>query len=148
MTEASRTTPAGLWRYGKEFSRAGNLVHRKAHPRLSAPAYYLLGHSIELLLKAFLLGRGVPLQELRSKRLGHNLDALFERARYHQVGREIHLSQVDRGVLHLLNIEYSLKRFEYICAGPIHIPEWSLLQSLSSKLTSGLEEFCKCAPRT
>jgi len=146
MTEAARTTPAGLWRYGKEFSEAAHLVHREALPLLSAPAYYLLGHSIELLLKAFLLGRGVPLKELKSKRLGHDLDVLFRRAIDHQLGREIHLYQVDRGVIHELNIEYSWKRFEYICTGPIHIPDWPLSQALSNKLVSGLEEFCKCAP--
>lgn len=146
MTEAPRTTSAGLWRYGKEFSKAGDLVHQEAHSRLSAPAYYLLGHSIELLLKAFLLGRGIPLKDLKRKRFGHNLDALFERARYHQLGRVIHLTRVDHGVIHLLNIEYSIKRFEYIRTGPTYIPEWSLLVALSHKLASGLEEFCKSAP--
>ena len=45
----------------------------------SAPftAYYLLGHSLELLLKSFLIGRGTEVSELRSRKYGHDLEKLL-----------------------------------------------------------------------
>jgi hypothetical protein len=55
------------------------------------PYYFLLGQSIELSLKAFLLGRGVPLKELRSRKYGHNLETLLDEARRRKLGLEVKL---------------------------------------------------------
>jgi hypothetical protein len=43
--------------------------------------YFLLGHSIELALKAHLSASGVPERKLRSTMIGHNLDVAFQMAR-------------------------------------------------------------------
>ena len=102
-----------------------------------------MGHSIELSFKAFLLGRGVTVGDLRGRAMGHDLTALFARARRHQIGREVTLTAIDGGVIRLLNMEYMTKRFEYIRTGAIHIPDWSLLASLTYKLVSDLKEYCE-----
>ena len=47
------------------------------------PAYYRRGHSIELSLKSFLFGCGVPLPRLKT--LAHNLRALPDEAECHNI---------------------------------------------------------------
>lgn len=141
ISEGDRVTPLGLWRYAKEFYEAG-VAARQLYPnRVFVPSYYLMGHSIELSFKAFLRGRGCTIEELKG--WGHNLETLFKRAREHQLGREVVLTQVEGGVVHLLNTEYMSKRFEYIRSGSMSIPEWHLLQGCAGRLVRGLREFCE-----
>ena len=80
--------PFGVTRLSGEFLDAG--IATKAPPKdavqeLVQPAplvaFYLIGHSIELSLKAFLLGRGVSVTVLKSKRFGHDLSALLVESR-------------------------------------------------------------------
>ena len=82
------TTPFSTHRLAGEFLAAALKIQpvatsatAKLGQPLSLTAYYLLGHSIELSLKAFLLGRGVPIRTLRSKAYGHDLAALLHEAR-------------------------------------------------------------------
>lgn len=72
MDDEERTTPFCLWRYSKDYLDAANKLGKpkdsiiyEMRLRYSEPVYYLVGHSIELSLKAFLRGRGTPLKELR-----------------------------------------------------------------------------------
>ena len=73
-------------------------------------AYYLVGHSIELSLKAFLLSRGVPITALRKRPYGHNLAALLREARRRKLGRVAKLSRHDVAVVNLLNACYGTKK--------------------------------------
>ena len=72
-----------------------------AGDQVSLPAYYLWGHSIELSLKAFLFGCGVPLRKLKSKELGHNLEALVGEALRRNLKRVAHLNSREIGEIHL-----------------------------------------------
>ena len=45
-----------------------------------APVRFLFSHAIELYLKAYLMLRGVTIEELRSRALGHDLKRLTEKA--------------------------------------------------------------------
>jgi hypothetical protein len=57
-SDASRTTSTGMFRYALEFFAAGivtddQLAGKESHTL--TPANYLVGHSIELVFKAYLL---------------------------------------------------------------------------------------------
>lgn len=113
MRDDSRKVASAFWRRAKEFAAAANLVAETAGDRVSLPAYYLWGHSIELSLKVFLIRQGIPLSELKSKALGHNLTALLERAKSHGIERQVHLYPADVGVIKVLSQDYAEKKFEY-----------------------------------
>ncbi len=89
---------------------------------VSFVAYYLIGHSIELSLKAFLLGRGVPIVTLRSKAYGHNLSVLLREARRRKLGNVAKLTRHDLAVVNLLNTCYGAKEFEYVAIGFRRLP--------------------------
>ena len=137
------TTPYGMWRYGNDFRKAALAVSSHYNDRAFMPYYFLLGQSIELSLKAFLLGRGVSLKELRSKKYGHDLKALLDEARRHRLGLEVKLENTHCAVIHLLGIEYLDKRFQYIRTGLMHLPDIWLAQEAADKLSNGLEDYCR-----
>ena len=139
----NRTTPYGMWRYGDDFRKAALAVLSHHNERAFMPYYFLLGQSIELFLKAFLLGRCMPLKELRSRKYGHNLKALLDEARRRKLGREVKLEEVHCAAIHLLGIEYLDRRFQYIQTGTMYLPEAWLAQEAEDKLSSGLEPYCR-----
>lgn len=147
-----RTTSLGFWRHAKEFADAGSLVLNQAGSRVSLPAYYLLGHSIELSLKAFLVGRRLTVAKLRSKAFGHDLRVCLEEARRLKLGREVKLTRLEVGVIQLLSFDYAAKRFEYRETGVYHLPLINVLEKVTHKLVHGLKEFSENAaqktPRT
>ncbi len=138
-----RTTPYGMWRYGNDFLKAALVVLSRYNDRAFMPYYFLLGQSIELSLKAFLLGRGVSLKELRSKKYGHDLKALLDEAGRRRLGLKVKLENTHCAVIHLLGIEYLDKRFQYIRTGLMHLPDARLAQEAADKLSNGLEDYCR-----
>ena len=137
------TTPLGLWLHAKQFADAARAVRGGGENHILLPAYYLLGHSIELSLKAFLLGRGVPLTKLKSKTFGHDIKALLTESRNHRLGSEVKLDPREIGVIILLNHDYVAKRFEYRETGTYHLPYDWLTQNIADKLVKGLKRFCE-----
>ena len=125
-----------------EFSDAARAVIANGN-KVSLPAYYLLGHSIELSLKAFLLVRGISLDRLRSKNYGHDLVALLSEARRHRLGNEAPLKPRDIGVIQLLNFDYVAKRYEYRESRIYYIPDASLAQDVTDRLVRGLKDYCE-----
>lgn len=83
----SRTTAIGLARYAKEYLEAAIVVDqemgsKKEHVTISPiPAYFLLTHGIELTLKAYLRHAGLTVEQLGARELGHDLRALYTKAR-------------------------------------------------------------------
>lgn len=59
-----------------EYADAFERLEVKANSRFLHSGFYLLSHSVELALKAFLAAKGVAKRELWSRRLGHDLLAL------------------------------------------------------------------------
>lgn len=78
MTDEDQTTSIGLFNTADSFWLAGerlsSLKLKTTHPR--APVDFLHLHALELYLKAHLREQGVPLEQLKSRPLGHNVDAL------------------------------------------------------------------------
>jgi hypothetical protein len=106
------------------------------------PAYYLIGHSIELSLKAFLRGRGVPLKTLRSRAFGHDLEALLKESRKRKLGNEVKLNKAEINAILLLNRTYKSKEFEYIVTGSVTLPTYAVISKTADKLSNGLKNIC------
>lgn len=73
--------PIGWFLFADSYFVCGNTLRpHAAKLRFDNPVTYLFFHAMELYLKAFLQLKGMPEQELRSRRLGHDLVALSNRA--------------------------------------------------------------------
>ena len=133
-------TPQGFLKHAQEFWIAADIVLNKMEC-VSLPAYFLLGRSIELSLKAFLLHQGVCIHKLRKKQFGHNLWALLDEARKRGLEDHIKLEVIDLGVIQLLSIDYAKKRLEYRMTGgryylPLLPETWEITRKLAFELGS------------
>ena len=79
MTDPYTFLPSEYLGYAEQFHDAFHELAER-HPNASWPRYFLLCHSIELALKAFLLHRGATLDELKDRGLRHKLDKLVTEA--------------------------------------------------------------------
>lgn len=148
MDDEARTTAFGLLCYAKDYVEAAlNVSNRprscleEMRHRISEPAYFLVGHSIELSLKAFLKGRGTALEELK-RSYGHDLEMLLKEAKRRKLGNEVKLSGKDAKAIHLLNQNYKPKRFEYIVTGHKTGPKYGCIVDVAVKLVNGLRDYC------
>lgn len=128
-----RTTSIGLMRYAVEFFEAAEVVDDEIGTRpgfeefAPIPAMYLLGHSLELALKAFFLAKGVPLTDLR-KNFGHNLSKLLASAHERGLSQDA-LQLEEAGALSALDYLYSTKQLEYIVTGAKTVPMYGPLET-------------------
>ena len=103
----------------------------------SLATYYLLGHSAELMLKAFLYKHGQTISDLR--KLNHDLEKLASRAREAGLPEKVQLDQI----LHLAGA-YKKKSFEYRTRKRKTFPSLDLLtveiERLQSAVFDGLWE--------
>ena len=109
------TSSWGTLDRSKEFVEAARTLYPpfQSFPyNFPSVVYLLVGHSIELSLKAFLMGRGTTAEELRSK-YGHDLDRLLGEAERRGLDDvlEVKLSAADIRAICLLNVEYKSKGF-------------------------------------
>lgn len=138
--DPERTTPLGMTRYAHEFLESAlavddSLGKRRGHEIVAPiPALYLLGHSIELSLKAYLLLKETPLRDLRGKKFGHSLHSCIRKAKELGLSSVIEFSQQEYGAFELLDELYSTKQLEYIVTGRKYFPVFGLVESFASKL--------------
>lgn len=131
-------TPSGFLVHAKEFFETAQLVLSRCDS-VSLPSYFLLGRSIELALKAFLLSRGLNAQELKSRKFGHDLGALLDKAIVLGIEDELSITDLEKGVLRLLNYDYLEKRFEYrVTNGTYALPLIDVTTQMAQKLAYGL----------
>lgn len=136
-------TPKGLLIHAQEFLTAANLVLEKTE-RVSLPGFFLLGRSLELSLKGYLLKSGIPIKTLRQKKYGHNLHNLLTLAAENGLVEKISLSPVEIGVIQLLSGDYMEKRLEYVESGQMyHLPYVDVTSNVAEKLAFGLVRFCQ-----
>lgn len=141
----NRTTAFGTWRFSSEYLRAAEAVEAvaKSDMDIPAPRYYLLGHGIELALKAFLLAKGVPHEELRSMKLmGHDLEKALARAEGLDISDLVTLSSEERVSIELLNKTYQTKEHEYITTGYVQWPQTTMLFSVLNKVLPAIKAVC------
>jgi hypothetical protein len=139
--DPKRTPSFGLWRYGNDFGIAANLVAGIENPRRFMPYYMLAAQSIELLLKAFLLSRGVPLSDLKGS-FGHDLTKLLDRSMDEGLEAFVAITGAECGAIDILSVEYKERRFMYIQTGPLMLPELSIIHGFLEKLSQGIEHVC------
>ena len=109
--------------------------------RASFPAYFLVGRSIELSLKAFLFARGEKINRLKYK-YGHDLSKLIIESRRRKLGREVKLTRNQLASVKLLSAPYSQKLLEYSEVGTYTLPHYWVICEVASGLVYGLRPYC------
>lgn len=138
-------SPFGFFHYGKEFLDAAKGFKQSAY--YSPAPYFLYCRSIELVLKAFLLGKGVPKNDLPKRTLSHDLEKIFKKAQDLGLSEFVNITPEQEREIAKANRYYASKGFEYfevikaVKAYP-ELPDLLLLEKISSELVSYLESFC------
>jgi hypothetical protein len=136
----SKTTAIGLARYAMEYLEAAITVDqtmglRKEYALVSPiPAYFLLTHALELTLKAYLRHAGLTVEQLGSKDLGHDLAALYAKAR--ELGLDaLHvLTAEDAEAFDMLVVVNEFHQLRYIQTGFKTFPFWAVVEPLAVRL--------------
>lgn len=141
--DQSRTTPVGMMRYAIDFHAAALAVDDALGSQpgyeiiAPAPAYYLLGHALELALKAYLLEKGKSLVHVKHT-LRHDLGRCLAEAEDAGLSTMVALSDADRELIRVLNALYSDKQFEYIETGAKTFPMFGSLQVVIRRVLIGV----------
>lgn len=139
--------PLGFHKNASDFLRAAASVEMNDS---STPVpYYLCCHSLELILKAFLLAKGVPLGDLKRNNLGHDLISILRLARSLGLHDFVLVTPIQENEIRKANDYYKipLKGFEYfrvtrLISGYPDLPKISILTEVSQNMIQGLEELC------
>lgn len=137
--DSTRTTPIGLARYSSEFLVAAlitdeNMGRQGGYETFApVPVMFLVGQSIELSLKAYLLHSGVTLEKLRTK-FGHDLHKLLRKSKELELKRIINLTEEEINTIELLNELYVSKQLQYIVTGAKVFPVFGPLQTATKKI--------------
>lgn len=141
--EAQRTTPIGMARYAGEFHEAAiaadDILGKKSGYEIIAPipVLYLIGHAMELSLKAFLLHQGVTLRELKTH-FGHDIGKCLKKAKELKLLDLVEFDDHELSAFSVLNTLYSTKQLEYIVTGAKQFPVFGYLQTMSKKLNAAV----------
>ncbi|MEC9493049.1 hypothetical protein [Flexistipes sp.] len=138
-----RTSSMGLWRYANEFYESARLI-RNIKGKLFVPSYYLICHSIELALKAFLRGCGKELDFLKNV-LGHDLKKCLDEARNNNLSEYVKISSKFETSIEVVNPYYMSKQFEYITSGIKTLPDIDDIDILiegTSQIIKDIKKFC------
>lgn len=141
--DPTRTTPIGLARYAHEFYDAAIVVDDKMGTRPGyemvppVPVMYLTAHSIELILKAFLLFKGVSLTKLKRK-YGHDIEKAFTKANELGLDQSVKFDPDEVEVLKILNVLYSSKQLNYFIRGAKEFPAFGIAQTLTEKMLNAI----------
>ena len=138
------TSPEGLLHYAKEFMDAANVV---ADESVMA-SHTLIGHSIELGLKAFLLAKGIPMEQLKFKPYGHDLGYMLDAADALDLNSYVEFAADHRTAIGVLNDVYSTHGFRYYEPNTVPIPEWNTVNDVADRLVQRLREITQEASRT
>jgi hypothetical protein len=145
----ANSAPLGCIRLAKQFLDSAIKVQKPATSYgedlaqpISLVAYYLVGHSVELSLKSFLLGRGMPITTLRSRKYGHNLTVLLAESRKRKLGLCSKLTAKDVVAIKILDECYSVKELEYSFNGARRLPNYPTIIALATKLQREINVYC------
>ena len=101
MTEEDRVQPIGIFNYAHSYAAGAKALHgvKTGATHAPTPVQYLYSHAVELYLKSYLLMKGVTVNELRSRKLGHDMIAIAEKA----VSLGLELTDLQQGQIEMLN---------------------------------------------
>ena len=139
-------SPLFFVNYAEDFLEASN-SYNSLKP-FSPVKYYLVCHSIELSLKAYLLLNGISKNEIRKKSLGHNLSNILDKCEELGIQNLVKISDTQKLIVKELDEWYSRKGFEYfevtnLVAGVGNLPNVELAIELATLLINDLKESCK-----
>jgi hypothetical protein len=66
-----------LLKRGKSYYQAFQIVAERDDPGLSFPAYFLLAHAVEVVLRSQLAANGMSKKALREKPFGHDIERIY-----------------------------------------------------------------------
>lgn len=101
------------------------------------PAYFLVGRSLELQLKAFLRLQGASERDLRT--VSHDLERAICTARESGLEKYVKLSESEVESVGRLNAYYGAKELEYPHAGLQQHADFDVLARIAVKLRRGIE---------
>ncbi|MDK9558269.1 hypothetical protein QQF73_11615 [Marinobacter sp. M216] len=138
--DPARTTPVGLSKYAKEFLdcalAADETIGERPGYEIIAPVpvMYLIGHAIELSLKAFLSSKNISLSDLASKRYGHDLVKCYDKACELGLRDLVAFESGEVEGMRVLNKLYCTKQLNYIVTGEKIFPVFGPIQSFAERL--------------
>ena len=130
-------SPLGYHRYAKQFHSAGQFIFPE---KVFSPVrYYLYCRALELVLKSFLLAKGVTKSRLKRRDLGHNLESILGLAEQYGITDVLEISYQDRAIIAAANKAYLSKVFEYFdvdsaLGGYRNLPDLSRMSDLVGRL--------------
>lgn len=141
----AQISPIGFHKYAVDFINAASSLGLSTE--FSPVPHYLYCRSIELALKSFLLAKGISINELKSKKLGHDLEIVLCKAKALGLDKFVTITSEQEQELIKANSYYPKKGFEYFKAtnavkGYPALPNLSVLEVLASNLISRLESVC------
>jgi len=140
--QKDKTNSMGLWTYANNYLDAARvLVSSSDRDLVPTPAYYLICHSIELTLKAYLRGSGEELKRLR--KIGHNLNQCLSKAGEKGLAQYHCLKPSQEKAVSLINDYYESKELEYISTGFKTLPTYKVLDEVADELLLSLREYCQ-----
>jgi len=143
--DPERTTPKGMARYACDFFEAALAADDKMGLKngyeinAPIPVMFLVGQSIELILKSYLLYKGITLRKLRQK-YGHDLHRSLRKAKELGLLNIVELSDEDTNIIEILDDLYSTKQLQYIVSGYKTYPVFGPLETVTKKL---LDVICR-----
>lgn len=140
MEDEDRTNSVGLWCLGFDFFRSAEYILEREGKHFFDPWLYLVSHSIELSLKAFLRSKRCSVQSLKS--VGHDLVELLRLAEDRGIRDTVALEQRHVDAIAVINPFYMEKGFEYRKRGSGSLPPMEDLHSCSKVLLRGTRDVC------
>jgi len=151
--------PSGYYRYAHEYFRAYKQFISQDKGFTPVP-YYLICHSIELALKAYLSARGLTNEELRFKSNrgrkngdGHNLPVIYDKCKEMGLGYLIKTTEAQELSIRKINELYNHKDFEYFMDLALilkkkNLPELNKLELIAKSLLEAINEMIKNSCQT
>jgi len=141
-----RMGPLGLHMYAESFLAAARALPPGPVP-FEPVRPYVVCHSIELGLKAFLSLQGAAMLELAEGPYGHNLEALLQKADKKGLRATVRLTAAQRSAICHATTYYSGKVFEYPAIGEAvsgypHLPSIEPLLEAASTLVDSIRQQC------
>jgi hypothetical protein len=143
MDDDVRTTGMGLWTDARQMLEAAELVSRSSTLATSSPTFYLMGHGLEVALKAYLRSRGHSLKALRA--IGHDIESAAQEAMAQGLGELFSFSPTDLAAISALNQYYKAKHFEYRVTGYRSLPPTESLLVLGNRLLAAIRPICEAS---
>ena len=138
-------TPVGFHSAGETFLDAAEML---AQDPITIVTYYVVCHSIELFLKAFLRGKGISADELAWRKYGHSLETCLFKARELGLYELVHFSSVLEAQVQWIGSQYEKKELEYpVTGGFKDFPDIQILLDIARRLATGIRAFCGEAMR-